>query len=344
MKNGIRLWFGFSINVIIIMVATFSVTGVIAFRVLAASANPHPRPSMWIPLLTLIITGVLISSSLMIMVSTHLFKPVQVLIEALQKVAGGDFDVQLPVDHLNEYASNMNANFNKMVRELNSMETLQADFIQNVSHEFKTPLASIEGYATLLNGAPLSEELHSYSHHILDSARQLSALTGNILKLSKLENQGIVSQKESFSLDEQIRQALLSLAPLWEPKHLDIDMELQEILYYGNENLMFQVWTNLFSNAVKFTPPGGSIYARSYGTPEEIIVEIRDTGVGMSPDIQAHIFDKFYQGERNRNMEGNGLGLALVKKIITLCGGTISVDSRPDEGAAFTVRLPKKDL
>lgn len=308
------------------------------FRVF--SLNLNTRPAHLIPFMSLIITAILISTSLILIVYKHLLVPIQNLIEALQKVAGGNFDIRLPENPQDTYAYNMNVNFNKMLKELNSMEMLQSDFIQNVSHEFKTPLASIEGYATLLNGAHLSDEFHSYSRLILESSRQLSTLTGNILRLSKLENQGIISQKESFSLDEQIWQALLLLEPIWEPKHLDIDMALQEITYYGNENLLFQVWTNLFSNAVKFTPPGGSIHVRCQGTGSAVEVEIRDTGIGMSPEIQAHIFDKFYQGEQNRTMEGNGLGLALVKKIIVLCGGRIQVDSRPDLGSAFTVWLP----
>ncbi|WP_024736089.1 HAMP domain-containing sensor histidine kinase [Enterocloster asparagiformis] len=338
MKRSFKLWLSFAVNVIIIMVITMSVTGVLAFKVFAL--NVDKGPAHWIPVITLILTAILVSTSLMLIVSKHMFVPAENLIEALQKVSGGDFSIRLPENQEDPYAYSMNVNFNKMVKELNSMEMLQSDFIQNVSHEFKTPLASIEGYATLLNGAPLPEDLHTYSQHILESARQLSALTGNILKLSKLENQGIISQKESFSLDEQIRQALLSLEPLWEPKHLDIDMELPETTFYGNENLMFQVWTNLFSNAVKFTPPGGFICVRCRKTPEDIQVEIRDTGIGMSPEVQAHIFDKFYQGEQNRNIEGNGLGLALVFKIISLCNGRIHVESRPDEGAAFTVYLP----
>ena len=338
MKNGIRLWLSLSIHVIIIMFVMVFITGTLSFRFF--SSDIHSVTARLFPLISLLIAAILVSVSLILIVSKRLLVPIQNLIEALQRVAEGDFTVRLPENHEDAYAYNMNANFNKMVKELNSMEMLQSDFIQNVSHEFKTPLASIEGYATLLNGAALPGELNVYSRHILESARQLSVLTGNILKLSKLENQGIISQKESFSLDEQIRQALLSLEPLWDPKHLDIDMELPGTTYYGNENLLFQVWTNLFSNAIKFTPPGGSIRVRCHSTSDAIRVEIKDTGIGMTPEVQAHIFDKFYQGEHNRNIEGNGLGLALVSKIISLCHGRIEVESRPDEGSAFTVWLP----
>ena len=189
MKNGIKLWLSFALNVIVIMFVMISITGALAFKLI--SLDMDRGPAHLLPPITLLITAILVSTSLILLVSKHLLVPIQNLIEALQKVAGGDFTIRLPENHEDAYAYNMNANFNKMVRELNSMEMLQSDFIQNVSHEFKTPLASIEGYATLLNGAALPGELNVYSRHILESARQLSVLTGNILKLSKLENQGI---------------------------------------------------------------------------------------------------------------------------------------------------------
>lgn len=191
-----------------------------------------------------------------------------------------------------------------------------------------------------MNSAPLNEEQHEYANRILESTNQISSLTGNILKLSKLENQQILPDKNLFSLDEQLRQAVLSLEPLWSAKDLDIEIDLPEVEYYGNENLIYQVWTNLFSNAVKFTPRNGTISVKIERTSDFIFVEIRDSGVGMTKEIQKHIFDKFYQGDRSRNMEGNGLGLALVKRIVELCSGSVTVDSSPGDGSAFTVSLP----
>ena len=198
-----------------------------------------------------------------------------------------------------------------MVQELNSIETLQSDFIQNVSHEIKTPLAAIEGYAALLAADTADRQNRLYAQQILKNSRQFSALTGNILKLSKLENQSIISEKRNFSLDEQIRQAVLSLEPLWSAKKMDIDLDLPEIFYYGNEDLIFQIWTNLISNGIKFTPAGGMFSVKMKQNDPYISVEIADNGIGMSEEVQKHIFDKFYQAESSLSMEGNGLGLAL---------------------------------
>ena len=181
MKNGIKLWLSFALNVIVIMFVMISITGALAFKLF--SLNMDRGPAHLLPPITLLITAILVSTSLILLVSKHLLVPIQNLIEALQKVAGGDFTIRLPENHEDAYAYNMNANFNKMVRELNSMEMLQSDFIQNVSHEIKTPLASIEGYATLLNGAALPGELNVYSRHILESARQLSVLTLSLIHI-----------------------------------------------------------------------------------------------------------------------------------------------------------------
>lgn len=234
----------------------------------------------------------------------------------------------------------MNLNFNKMVKELNSIETLQSDFIQNVSHEIKTPLAAIEGYAALLSASTRDEQNKLYAEQILKSSRQLSTLTGNILKLSKLENQSIISEKKTFSLDEQIRQAVLSLEPIWSAKNIDIDLNLPEISFYGNEDLIFQIWTNLISNGIKFTPSGGLVSVKMTAEDSFVNVVVADNGIGMTEEVQKHIFDKFYQAEGSRSMEGNGLGLTLVKKILSLCDGTIEVTSQPDLGSKFTVKLP----
>ena len=234
----------------------------------------------------------------------------------------------------------MNCNFNKMVRELNTTQVLHSDFVRNVSHEIKTPLAAMEGYALLLEGADLPEELHGYAEKIVESSRQLSALTGNILRLSRLERQEILSRREVFSLDEQIRQALLSLEPLWTQKELEIDMELPSADYCGDPDLLYQVWGNLFSNAIKFTPEGGMIFVRMNVERDFVTVEIRDTGIGMTPEVQKHIFEKFYQGDPSRHVEGNGLGLALVKRIVDLSEGSIQVESAPGEGSCFLISLP----
>ena len=179
-----------------------------------------------------------------------------------------------------------------------------------------------------------------YTKIILDSARQLSSLSGNILKLSKLENQEIVPDKKYFSLDEQLRQALLLLENQWSEKNIDIDMDLKSINYYGSEDLLMQVWINIFSNAIKFTPEGGLIVTRLKNIDNGICVSISDNGIGMSDEVKSKIFDKFYQGDNSRNFEGNGLGLALVKKILDLCNYEIDVKSKINEGTTFNIYLP----
>lgn len=243
-----------------------------------------------------------------------LFRPIQDLVHALEQVSAGNFDVRLKENDIWYEVREMNLNFNKMVKELNSIETLQSDFIQNVSHEIKTPLAAIEGYAALLSASTRDEQNKLYAEQILKSSRQLSTLTGNILKLSKLENQSIISEKKTFSLDEQIRQAVLSLEPIWSAKNIDIDLDLPEISFYGNEDLIFQIWTNLISNGIKFTPSGGLVSVKMTAEDSFVNVVVADNGIGMTEEVQKHIFDKFYQAEGSRSMEGNGLGLTLVKR------------------------------
>lgn len=272
-------------------------------------------------------------------------KPIKSLIEAINKVSKGDFSIKLEEQIHPPVIKELNTSFNKMVNELNSIETLRNDFIVNVSHEFKTPIAAIEGYATLLQDNDLTEEeRNEYTKIILDSASQLSSLSGNILKLSKLETQEIVPDKKYFSLDEQLRQALLLLENQWSKKNIDIDMDLKSINYYGSEDLLMQVWLNIFSNAIKFTPENGLIVTRLKNTVNGICVSISDNGIGMSEEVKSKIFDKFYQGDTSRNFEGNGLGLTLVKRIIDLCGCSINVKSKIGRGTTFTIYLPNNKV
>lgn len=339
-RKDLKLWVTFTVKVIIIMLGLFFFMSFLLICFVKPPVGFIEGPIEWFPIFIQLLTAFIISTLLTLMVSKHYFTPMEKLVAALQKITAGDFSVRLPESADDYRVRQMNTNFNKMAKELNSIEMLQSDFIQNVSHEFKTPLAAIEGYAILLSAAELPEDLKEYTQQILDSTRQLSSLTGSILQLSRLENQQIVSEKVLFSLDEQLRQALLSLEPLWSRKNLAIDIDLPETLYYGSETLIYQIWSNLFSNAIKFTPDGGMISAKILRESNGISVTVSDTGIGMTPEVQKHIFDKFYQGERNRNITGNGLGLALVKKITELCGGSIKATSQPGKGSSFTIWLP----
>ena len=273
--------------------------------------------------------------------STKMLSPIIKINDAAKKVSKGDFSVRLEEKSIAKEIEEIATSFNIMVKELASTETLRSDFVSNVSHEFKTPLSAIEGYATLLQDESLSKVKQAiYIDRILENTSRLSRLTQSILSLSQLENQEIVLQKEQYMLDEQIRRVLLGYEPIWEVKNLAIDLNLEATPFYGNKALLAQVWSNLIDNAIKFSNPFGvlSIHCRPAGNGVRVIV--RDTGIGMSQEVAKRAFDKFYQGERSHTGQGSGLGLALVKRIITLCGGSISLESELGSGTAITVQLP----
>lgn len=280
---------------------------------------------------------------LSMVMSRVVLKPISRLSEASQQIARGDFDLNLTYEGAIEEFRDTYRSFNTMARELRSIETLRADFIANVSHEFKTPLTAIEGYAMLLQDRDLTEgERADCAQRILDSAGRLSALVSNILLLSKLEQQTASVEKSPFRLDEQIRQVMVELEPLWEPKELELELELPPLRYEGSESLLYHVWSNLLSNAVKFSPQGGALTVTLAEDEGTVVFSVTDRGPGMSADVQRHIFDKFYQGDPSRRQEGNGLGLPLARRITELCGGGIAVSSAPGRGSTFEVTLPKE--
>ena len=272
--------------------------------------------------------------------STKMLSPIVKINDAAKKVSRGDFSVRLEEKSIAKEIEEIATSFNIMVKELSNTETLRSDFVSNVSHEFKTPLSAIEGYATLLQDERLSKDEQTvYIARILENTSRLSKLTQSILSLSQLENQEIVLQKESFMLDEQIRRVLLGYEPLWEEKELNIDLSLEVTQYYGSKSLLAQVWSNLIDNAIKFSRPGGTLFISCGIFDGRVIVRIRDTGIGMSEEVRLHAFDKFYQGERSHSVQGSGLGLALVRRIISLCGGTIGLQSKEGKGTEITVTL-----
>ncbi|MBR5509516.1 MAG: HAMP domain-containing histidine kinase [Lachnospiraceae bacterium] len=292
-------------------------------------------------ILFLAIISIIVGTFVSIFVIPFIMRPITELSKAMQKVAKGDYTVRLEEKISVQEINSLRTNFNHMVQELSSTETLHSDFIANVSHEFKTPLATISGYATLLQDDTLTlEERDEYIEIIVESAKELSTMTGNILSLSRLENQTIIKDREQYRVDEQIRQVILRMEPLWAEKNLDINPELEPILWYGNQELTSHIWYNLLNNAVKFTPTGGIINIRAYADEKWLTVSFQDTGIGMTPEIQTRIFDKFYQGDTSHKKKGNGLGLALTRQIVTLYGGSIQLESIPDYGSTFTVQLP----
>ena len=281
---------------------------------------------------------------LFVFLSTRrMLRPISRLTEATRKVAEGDFTVRLKMNRQDELGQLMD-HFNHMAQELQSIEYLQKDFISNVSHEFKTPIASIQGFATLLKSPETTEEeRQEYTSIIIKESQRLSRLSQNLLRLSKLEYQQRLTSDESFSLDEQLRQTVLLLEPEWAPKEIKWDVNLENTVIHGDAELMQQVWINLLGNAIKFSPQGGEI-ALSLYLSDVVKVRIKDQGTGMDEATQARIFERFYQGDTSHAHEGNGLGLPLAKRIIDLHGGVLRVKSSPGMGSTFTVELKRADL
>ena len=274
-----------------------------------------------------------------------LMRPIHKVCEAAQKVASGDFSVRLaPIrkDGKKDELEVLFEDFNTMAEELSSTEMLKNDFVSNVSHELKTPLAVIQNYATILQSDDLTDaERKDYSWRIGEAAGRLSTLVSNILQVNRLENQKIQPARKPFNLSEALSRCILSYDTLLEEKNLELEVDLdQNLILHGDENLLDMVWNNLLSNAVKFTPQGGKIRVRLCRREDTALVTVADNGCGMGQETLRHIFDKFYQGDASRATQGNGLGLALAKRIVDLLGGTISVESAPQKGAVFTVALP----
>lgn len=293
-------------------------------------------------LLDLVGVGLLVGAGVTSLMSKYFFSPIFKLREAMGKVADGDFSVRLNTKSTSKEISEVYSGFNLMAHELQSTEMLQSDFVSNVSHEFKTPINAIEGYSTLLQDCEnLNEEHKEYVDKILYNTNRLSTLVGNILLLSKLENQDIHSNQTKFRLDEQIRQALLSLETAWTEKDIWFDVDMDSVSYISNENLLSHIWTNLIANAIKFTPVGSTIKLQLKSKWNKLIFTIEDQGPGLSEEAQKHLFDKFYQADTSHKQEGNGLGLALVKRILAIEGGEISAENI-GSGCRFTVVLKAK--
>lgn len=299
------------------------------------------RPAPYMQVITLVLAGLFSGSLLSALAVKKVLAPFRRFSDESERIARGDFsircDTHSPILEVRQIARNLNA----MVEELGTVETLREDFIAGVSHELKTPLTAIEGYAVLLGEPDITAaEQRQYTQEILDSSRRLSRMVSSILHLSSLDHCSELPGCREFSLDEQLRQCLLELEPHWTRKHLELDLELPDVRCTGSEELCRQIWQNLYSNAIKFTPDGGTITTRITTEPGWVTVSISDTGIGMPGEVQKHIFEKFYQGDASHSTNGTGLGLALAKRITDLHGGSITVRSAPGEGSCFSVRLP----
>jgi len=300
------------------------------------SENPDYNPVFAIGMIApmAMLTGVLFAGF-----AVHLSRHINGLTEALRHMADGDLTVRLAPEDGGPLAAAYE-DFNTMARELQSVQMLRSDFIQNFSHEFKTPISAIVGFTELLqepNCTP--EDRAQYLEVISQESRRLANLAESTLLLSKLDTQAIPPRHIPYALDEQIKQCAILFSDAWTKKQITFSVELEEVTYQGDPEMMHHVWINLLSNAVKYTPEGGEIEVRMARRESDIVVSISDTGVGMTSEVQAHIFDKYYQGELSHQTKGLGLGLPIVHRILTLCGGHISVRSTPGEGSVFQVFL-----
>lgn len=306
-----------------------------------------PRFLKWYFLYCLILAAVLLA---MFALQKYLLldRPIHKLSHAARKVAEGDFSIYLPIRHAPndlDYIDVLYQDFNTMVEELGSIETLKNDFAANVSHELKTPLAAISNHAQLLKTTELTGKQLEYTNGILESTERLSSLVYNILKLNKLESQKIKAQPVPYNLSGQLADCAISFETVWEQKGIEFEADMEDqAMVEADGELLSLVWNNLLSNALKFTGAGGVVRLREYSDEKQITVEVSDTGCGMPPQVMKHIFDKFYQGDPSHAAPGNGLGLSIVLRVLQLSDGTITVNSTEGKGTTFTVRLPKKQL
>lgn len=327
--------------VFVILLLSVVVSGVISYIFMNIGILP-PLSMRGFPLLLffMLMVSLLVGLLLTMLGGRYSLRPLRRLTDATKEIASGNFTVHVEPRGPEELLR-LAESFNNMAKELQSIETLRSDFVSNVSHEFKTPVVSIRGFAKLLKKDTLSDEQRNdYLDIIISESERLSQLSSNVLLLSKLESTDKIMEQEEFSLDEQIRKVLLLMESQFSKKNLEMDIELEPTRIVTSEELLQQVWLNIINNAVKFTPAGGKVQVGLVNKGREAVVTVSDSGIGMDAETQKHLFDKFYQEDASRSTEGNGLGLSLVKRILDLIGGGISVSSTPEEGTTFVIRIP----
>lgn len=340
-SNGHReMWLYFTAVIFMTIFLIFLIVSLAWMLVSYMRAGEVNEENRKFPIIFFLLGSILLGFVVTACVGKMIIRPLQKFEKAFDEIAKGNFDYRLSTDARFDDINKMAERLNAMTYDLAHIETLRNDFVANVSHEFKTPLAAIEGYATLLQNHMLPQEKREYYlGKILENTRRLSGLSTNVLTLSKLENQGDVTDRHEFRLDEQIRKSVLMLEDKWSTKHIEFDMKLPKQMYYGSETLLAQVWINILDNAIKCSYEGGTIQICMIREHGNIVVSVKDHGIGMSSEVQKHIFEKFYQGDSSRQTEGNGLGLALVKRILELCHGKVDVASKEGEGAVFFITL-----
>ncbi len=326
---------------------------ILLIRVILPTQYAHLLVRPLLSILIILAVSTIIGAVFSLALSKRFLKPLSELMEATKAVAAGDYSVRvttkkLPID-IREYHSPMNEfeefvdSFNRMAESLGSVEMLRSDFINTISHEFKTPLVSIRGFAKLLQNPDLTHEQRKlYTDTILEECQRLTTMSTNILLLSRYESTNTLTDRDSFSLDEQLRAAIQFQARDWLEKNITLTGDLAPVEFYGNPDILTHLWSNLLSNAIKFTPAGGEIAVTLTAAPDTVTVSFRDSGIGMDPEALTHIYEKFYQADSSRQSAGTGLGLSIAKRIVILCQGDIAVTSQPGEGTEFTVTLPRQ--
>jgi len=302
----------------------------------------HTYTAMGYETLGTLVVFIIILVPLNTMMYRRRINEIKTLSEAIQKVAGGDYSERISI-HKKEQLTSIYVDFNKMCAELESVQILRNDFINSYSHEFKTPISSINGFASLLLEKNLSiEEQLYYLEIIVEESARLSKLASNTILLSKLSSQQIVTNIEKYDLSEQIRQCSIILSKEWLDKKIEFSGEFSSVMFIGNRELMQRLWLNILGNAVKYTPIGGEISVIVFAHTDSVTVTIADTGEGMSSETLKHLFDPYYQGDTSHSSNGLGLGLSICRRITELCGGTIKAESELGTGSKFTVELPLK--
>ncbi len=328
-------------SVFILLVLTmFASNTVIIFAIRHGWIKPEPGGSMMPLLFQSGIISIIIGTTLSFFMSHFPLRPLHTLIQAIHEVSAGNYEVKIHLEHPKEFQE-LSECFNQMTEDLSGTEMFRSDFINNFSHEFKTPIVSILGFARLLKSQNLdTAQSQEYLDIIIEESQRLSELSATVLSLSKVENLTLLTDKTAYSLSEQIRESLLLLESKWEKKRISFDINLEEVMIRADGPLLKQVWMNLLDNAIKFSPAEECITVALRSDNRNAVVSVKDHGIGMADNTQRFIFDKFYQGDTSHHMEGNGLGLPLVKRILELHKGTVAVKSQAGRGSTFIVRLP----
>ena len=341
-QRTMRFWFTFAIFILFAITGTTTALLFLLLDLITSRGGLHIDGYLLV--ISMALACILIGAALATFFGKYIISRISKISHGMREVARGNFKARVPEKDKKNSPSEfgeLERSFNQMASDLDGIEIFRNDFINNFSHEFKTPIVSIRGFARQLQSGSLSdEERREYLDIIVSESERLVNMSSNVLLLSKLENQQIVSDKSEFYLDEQIRRSILLLEKDWSAKEIELDIDLDEIKISFNEEMLSHVWINLLSNAIKFTGEGGKIEISLRKSANGALFSVKDSGIGMTDEIKARIFEKFYQGDSSHTSTGNGIGLNIVQRIVSLAHGAIEVESTLGKGSRFTVTLP----